>query len=169
VLQYADKTVIRLDEEIQMLEMYISLEQLGSDKRFTYQILTDENLETDEVLIPPLIIQPLVENAIWHGLMPAEGEKQLHISFEENSDDQLVCVVEDNGIGREAAAQLEKRKMGQLAYESKSTAIILERLELLKEKTGKDAAIHVEDKKLNGRPTGTRVTVIIPYYNRDEV
>jgi LytS/YehU family sensor histidine kinase len=169
VLQYADKTVIRLDEEIQMLEMYISLEQLGSDKRFTYQILTDENLETDEVLIPPLIIQPLVENAIWHGLMPAEGEKHLNISFEENSDDQLVCVVEDNGIGREAAAQLEKRKMGQLAYESKSTAIIRERLELLKEKTGKDAAIQVEDKKLNGRASGTRVTVIIPYYNRDEV
>ncbi len=169
VLQYADKTVIRLDEEIQMLEMYISLEQLGSDKHFTFKIVTNENLETDEVLIPPLIIQPLVENAIWHGLMPAEGEKHLNISFEENSDDQLVCVVEDNGIGREAAAQLEKRKMGQLAYESKSTAIIRERLELLQEKTGKDAAIHVEDKKLNGRPTGTRVTVIIPYYNRDEV
>lgn len=169
VLQFADKNVINLEEEIQLLEMYISLEQLGSDKRFCYQIVVGKNLETEEVLIPPLIIQPLVENAIWHGLMPAEGEKQLNILFEENSDDQLVCVVEDNGIGREAAAQLEKGKMGQLAYESKSTAIIRERLELLKEKTGKDAAIHVEDKKLNGRAMGTRVTVIIPYYNRDEV
>lgn len=169
VLQYADKSVITLEEEIQLLGMYISLEQLGSDKSFHYEIIVHEELEADEVLIPPLIIQPLVENAIWHGLMPREGEKRLTIEFKENADDHLVCVVEDNGIGRKAAAQQEKKKMGQMAYESKSTAIIRERLELLKEKTGKDAAIQVVDKEEDGRSGGTRVTVIIPYYNRDEV
>src|SRR5262249_293706 len=73
VLEFADKNVIKMEEELKMLDMYIKLERLGSDKSFTCNIDVDLSLDTDDVLIPPLMIQPFIENAIWHGLMPKDG------------------------------------------------------------------------------------------------
>jgi LytS/YehU family sensor histidine kinase len=167
VLQYADKTVITLDDELKMLSMYIKLESLGFDKTFTYDIRVDESLETDDIFIPPLIIQPLVENAIWHGLMHKEGEKHFSVQFVNNNDDDLRCIVEDNGIGRKKAAAIDANSLSHFAYQSKATALLKERLQLLKQKTGKEATMFTEDKMENGQPTGTRITIIIPYYNNN--
>lgn len=169
LLQYADKTVIKLEEEIKMLDMYVRLEQLGSDKTFEYSIDVDNELEPEDTLIPPLIIQPLIENAIWHGLMHKEGHRKLAVNFKNNGDEYMVCTVDDNGIGRKAASSISKNNLNHFAYQSKSTHLIKERLELLKIKTGKIATYEVEDKISNGEPNGTRIKIIIPFYNIDEV
>jgi LytS/YehU family sensor histidine kinase len=169
VLQYADKTVIKLDEELKMLDMYIRLELLGSDKVFEYTINVDEQLEPEDILVPPLIIQPVVENAIWHGLMHKEGSRKLSVSFQNNADEHMVCIVEDNGIGRSEASSISKKNLNNFAYHSKSTALIRERLQLLTVKTGKPAGIEVEDKLDHGKAAGTIVKIIIPFYNPDEV
>lgn len=169
VLQYADKTVIKLDEELKMLEMYVKLELLGSDKTFEYSIEVDEQLEPEDILIPPLLIQPVVENAIWHGLMHKEGKKTLSVSFRDSGDEHLICTVDDNGIGRIAASAIGQKNLNNFAYQSKSTQLIKERLQLLKEKTGKQASIKVEDKSINGVSEGTRIKMIIPFYNIDEI
>lgn len=169
VLQYSDKTVIKLDEELKMLDMYIRLELLGSDKAFDYSIDIDEQLEPEDILIPPLIIQPLVENAIWHGLMHKEKNRVLTISFKNSTDEHMVCTVDDNGIGRDKASSIGKNNLNNFAYQSKSTALIKERLRLLEIKTGMPASIEVEDKLLEGKSAGTSIRVTIPFYNIDEV
>jgi ligand-binding sensor domain-containing protein/putative methionine-R-sulfoxide reductase with GAF domain/two-component sensor histidine kinase len=168
VLQYADRNVITLDEELKMLEMYIKLERLGSDKGFDFTIEVDESLDIEDVLIPPLMIQPIIENAIWHGLMPKEGEKRLSVAFANDDDENLVCTIDDNGIGRQEASN-EKKHMDNMAYQSKAMMLIEERLELLQQKTGKPASMSIEDKQLHGRPAGTRVRIMLPFYNPDEV
>lgn len=168
VLQYTDKTVIKLDEELKMLDMYIRLELLGSDKAFDYSIDIDEQLEPEDILIPPLIIQPLVENAIWHGLMHKEGDRLLTITFKNNVDEHMTCTVDDNGIGRAAASAIGKNNLNNFAYQSKSTALIKERLRLLEIKTGMPANIEVDDKVVEGKSAGTSIKVTIPFYNIDE-
>jgi ligand-binding sensor domain-containing protein/putative methionine-R-sulfoxide reductase with GAF domain/two-component sensor histidine kinase len=167
ILQYADKTFIALDDELKMLAMYIKLESLGFDKTFTYDIKVDEELDTEDIFIPPLIIQPLIENAIWHGLQHKEGEKYFSVSFHNNDDDNLVCTVEDNGIGRQEAAAINAANLSTFVYQSKATSLIRERLALLKQKTGKEASMTVEDKIDNNKATGTRISLIIPYYNNE--
>jgi LytS/YehU family sensor histidine kinase len=169
ILQFADKTFITLDDELKMLGMYIKLESLGFDKTFTYDISVEEELDTEDILIPPLIIQPLVENAIWHGLMHKEGGKHFSVRFSGSDDDNLCCIVEDNGIGRQQAAAIDAGNLSNFAYQSKATALIKERLELLKQKTGKQASMVTEDKMDSGKPAGTRITIIIPYYNNEEI
>lgn len=164
VLQYADKTFITLDDELKMLNMYIRLESLGFDSTFKYEVTVDDSLDTEDILIPPLMVQPLIENAIWHGLLHKEGEKYFSVSFINNHDDNLVCIVQDNGIGRREAAAIKENSLSNFAYNGKATMLIRERLLLLKQKTGKEASMFVEDVK----PEGTRVKLIIPYYNNDE-
>ena len=98
ILQYADKNVITLEEELKMIDMYIQLERLGSDKEFTFTLEVDESLDVEDVLIPPLLVQPVIENAIWHGLMPKEGERLLAVRFSNVDDNAIACTVDDIGI-----------------------------------------------------------------------
>ena len=165
VLQYADKTFITLDDELKMLNMYIRLESLGFDASFRYEVKVDESLDAEDILIPPLMIQPLVENAIWHGLLHKEGAKHFLVSFINEQDDNLVCIVEDNGVGRKESGAIKQSSLNNFAYNGKATTLIKERLLLLKQKTGKEASMITEDIQ----PSGTRIKLIIPYYNNDEV
>jgi len=165
VLQYADKTFITLDDELKMLNMYIRLESLGFDSSLRYEVRVDESLDTEDILIPPLMVQPLVENAIWHGLLHKDGEKYFLVSFINDQDDNLVCMVEDNGVGRKEAGAIKESSLNNFAYNGKATTLIRERLQLLKQKTGKEASMFTEDMQ----PSGTRIKLVIPYYNNEEV
>jgi ligand-binding sensor domain-containing protein/putative methionine-R-sulfoxide reductase with GAF domain len=160
LLNFAEKNFIPLDEELKILNMYVELESLRFDESFHYEIKVDDAIISEEVLVPSLMIQPFAENAIWHGLLHKEGEKLLMIHFKD-SDDALLCVIEDNGIGREKAAAINKSKIASKVHESKGINIIKERLQLLQQKTGKPASIVFEDVQ----PSGTSVTITIPYYN----
>lgn len=167
-LQYADKNVITLDDELSMLNMYVQLEQLGSDKTFTFHIDVDDSLDTEDVLIPPLMIQPIIENAIWHGLMPKEGDRYLQVTFVNENDTHLICTVDDDGIGRQPRGEAQKL-FDDFTYQSKGMSLITDRLALLQQKTGKPASMEIVDKQQQSRPSGTCVRLILPFYNPGEV
>lgn len=169
LLNFAEKNFIPLDEELKILRMYVELESLRFDESFSWEVRADEGLLNDEVLVPTLMVQPFAENAIWHGLLHKEGEKKLSIRFAAHSDEFLSCTIEDNGIGREKALSIRESNIHAKMRESKGIAIIQQRLELLQQKTGKPASVEIEDlEDASGRAAGTRVRIIIPYYNPEE-
>lgn len=161
VLDNSVKPKVQLDEEIQMLDKYILLEQQRLDYRFTYDIAVDKTLQTDFFEIPGMIIQPYVENAIWHGLMnktETENQGKLTLSFSKENDN-IKCIITDNGVGRAKAAELAKsRSPGHKSY---GMAISQKRLELLKMDEEQLPRELVEDLYCNGEPCGTRVTLKI--------
>ena len=97
-LNHSKETFVTLEETIEYLNAYLEMEQLRFGSSFTYQILVSGKADEEDINIPTLMIQPLVENAIWHGLMHREGEKVIVIRFE-ISDDWVSCSIQDNGIG----------------------------------------------------------------------
>ena len=166
LLNFAEKNFIPLDEEIKILQMYTELESLRFDKSFTWEVTAEEGLSFEEVMVPSLMVQPLAENAIWHGLLHKEGDKKLTIHFSGSPDDYIRCTVEDNGIGRKQAAAIKQKNINSRMRESKGISIIAERLKLLQEKTGKPAFVEITDLyDASGEPAGTRAVISIPYYN----
>ena len=170
LLDYADKNFITLDEEVTLLRMYMQLESLRFDSSFRYDIQIDDSLGNEEIWIPPLLVQPFAENAIWHGLMHKQGEKKLDIRFTATADDNIMCTIEDNGIGRHHARTLQHKKLRSVIHKSKGIHIVEERLQLLQQKTGKPARVAIEDLfDDNLQPAGTRIIIIIPFYNAEEL
>lgn len=168
-LQNAEEILIPLEEELRMLHLYLDLESLRFKDSFTYHILIDDELECEEVQIPPMMIQPFAENAIWHGLMHRDGEKKLLIEFT-GYDDFLKCTIEDNGIGRAQVSAIQRRQLDSASHISKGIQIVRERLALLEQKTGKRSSLEIEDLYTGqGQPRGTRVLIHIPFYNPAEV
>ena len=111
VLQYSEYNFISLEEEINMLKLYLSLEKTRFGNSFEYSIQVEDDLDADEIKIPNLMVQPFVENAIWHGLMHKEGDRKIDIRFHLKHEKSVVCEVTDNGIGREKAAEIKKREI----------------------------------------------------------
>jgi sensor histidine kinase YesM len=161
VLENSGKTKIMLDEEINILEKYIKLEQQRLDGGFDYRIEISAGLQTDFFEIPGMLIQPYVENAIWHGIMNiTEKDKKglLTIKFM-HEEHYIKCIVEDNGVGRKKAAVLENQKSPQ--HKSFGMAISQKRLALLKAENEDIPEIKIEDLFCNGKPAGTRVSIFI--------
>ncbi len=162
VLNNSQKELIPLSDEIEMLQLYLSLESLRFSKSFVYHIDITAIKDANEIMIPSLITQPLVENAIWHGLRNKEGDKKLQIIYEEK-DAQIFITIDDNGIGRDAAAVIRQQKLGSKEFASKGTAILQQRLYVLSQQL--KAAIHLEttDKKdEQGNLDGTKVIISFP-------
>jgi ligand-binding sensor domain-containing protein len=162
VLNNSEKNAIPLSSEIEMNQLYLELESLRFKQSFHYSILVDENLDPDSVEFPSLLLQPFIENAIWHGLMHKEGEKKLKVSFS-TTGDKLFCEIEDNGIGREKAAIIKAQKLGAHHFDSKGTQLALQRIETLQHFGFTNASIHITDMvNDNNQPSGTKVTIAIP-------
>ena len=110
VLNNSKKSFIPLEDELEMLRLYLEMETLRFKNSFTYCIHTEENIDPDAIFIPPLLIQPFVENAIWHGLLHKEdpGRLDITVKVEKNI---LICVIEDNGVGRSRARTSESKSV----------------------------------------------------------
>jgi tetratricopeptide (TPR) repeat protein len=159
ILENSEKKWITVHEEIKFLELYLQIESLRFQNAFEFEIKTDENISAHMDKIPAMIIQPIVENAIKHGLMRKDGDKKLLISFTRKDDDApLEIIIEDNGVGREFTMSLEKKT----DHQSMSLSITENRLRLLDEDG--NSKIIIEDLKSddNEKSLGTRVKVIIP-------
>jgi ligand-binding sensor domain-containing protein/GAF domain-containing protein len=115
VLQHSDREKISLKEEIETLGLYLELESLRFDDSFVYTISVDKAMDVDEIKIATLLVQPFVENAIWHGLLhltpEQNGQRKLTVQFSEDNNDNLICIVEDNGIGREASLKASNKEV----------------------------------------------------------
>jgi len=156
VLNNSKSPIINLEKEIETLKLYIDMEQMRFDDKFSYLFHIDGNLDLLEINLPPLIFQPYVENAIWHGLMHKEGVRKLDIYFKKVGQ-SLHCTIEDNGIGRANAMATKK---GNLRLrKSFGMQITQDRMEINQLK----ADIKIIDKEdNNGNPTGTKVIIKIP-------
>ncbi len=163
ILHASGKPAIPLEEEIQMLRDYLDLEGLRFDGRFSYEVSADDKALVEDILIPPMLVQPYVENAIKHGLMHKTGNRYVHIRFSMAVHQILQVQIKDNGIGRKQAAYYATLRHGK--HNSFATSATQKRLELLNH--GREAAITVkyEDVMEEGIEAGTCVTIQIPVYN----
>lgn len=133
VLNHCDQHFISLEKEIEMLRLYLEFEQLRFSESFVYDIVLPDDIDVSEIKIPPMILQPFVENAIWHGLMPRQGEKKLQLEFSLQEGDILNCTVKDNGIGAEASRRLKQNNSSAGNHKSKGLSLVSERLKMLEQ------------------------------------
>jgi ligand-binding sensor domain-containing protein len=154
ILDYSDNNEISLDQELHALSLYIQLDSLRLHLEPEYIIASDDDIIFENEKVPPLILQPFVENALWHGLSRKEGEKRLQISFSQE-DDYLLCAIEDNGIGRENAASFKNE-----ITTSKGIDITVKRLMDFNRST-EPPAVYTDLKDEMGNALGTRVVIRI--------
>lgn len=162
VLTQSDKETVPLKEEIELLTLYIELEALRFDERFTYRIDVAADIDTTDSKVPTLLIQPFVENAIWHGLLHKEGDRVLKVGFFINSADDIECIIEDNGIGRAAAAAIKSKK-ATTQHTGKGLSVSEERLKIFYNQNNCSCSLNIHDLyDAQGNPAGTRISVILP-------
>ena len=154
-LSYSDKSFISFDEEIKLLQMYLDLEKLRFKDGFNFKLTTYAHIKG---YIPPMLIQPFVENAIKHGLLHSKEEKTLSIEFK--LGDVLLCIVEDNGIGREKSMEIKKRQGRK--HEAFSVNALEQRFMILNEIYGSQIGFKIIDLKSGNKAMGTRVEIRIP-------
>ena len=156
-LNHSKDTFVTLDENIEYIKTYLEMEQLRFDDSFAYKILVAENIDTSETAIPALMIQPLVENAIWHGLLPSESEKKIMIKFTQN-ENRITCVIEDNGIGIRESEKL--KKINRPLHNSVGLENLRKRIKIINEKYDIDCSLEIIDMKETDRSDkGTKVVL----------
>jgi LytS/YehU family sensor histidine kinase len=154
-LNYSEKDFIDFEQEIKLLELYLSLEKLRFKKDFNYEIIYKD---IEDIMLPPLLVQPFIENALVHGLLHKDGAKNLKITFE--LKELLICTVEDNGVGREKAKAIKLRQRSE--HESFSGRAIKKRFEILSNVFDGAFGYEYEDLYENDEGIGTKVTLMIP-------
>ena len=159
IMNHSRNAYITLADEIDILRLYLDMERLRFKDAFDYRIVIADELDIDDIRIPPLLVQPFVENAVCHGLMHKEERGSLTIHFSA-VEDELICVVRDNGIGRKHAAQLKSKSVER--HKSMGMQITAERMALL---SGVDATrpfFEIEDLyDEQGDAAGTQVTLTV--------
>ena len=164
VLENSKKNLVTVEEELKSLETYLELEQLRFGDKFHFHIEVDPSITQSELRLPTMIIQPHLENAIWHGLTPLEDGGDLWFRLKLQGD-SLRAEIEDNGIGREAAADISTKRKG---HQSTGMRNIEERIELFNRQYRTKIKVKVVDKKDDsGKATGTLVKIDFPYKDFD--
>ncbi len=162
ILQSTIDKEISLEEEINTLKMYVSIENTRFSNQIQFNISVDESLDLKKIKIPPLLTQPFIENALWHGLSPKEGEKKLSIKIYPKDKKHFIIEIVDNGIGRKKAMQIRKNR----TFKRASVGIDLskQRLEHFSRNFSNRYSIRFEDLyDKDGNPSGTKVLIEIPY------
>ncbi|MGL4597850.1 MAG: sensor histidine kinase, partial [Bacteroidia bacterium] len=153
---------IRVSEEMEILNGYLEMESLRFEDSFQYELSCDESTEFKNFRIPQSMLQPLVENAIWHGLLPKENDRKVTISLVRNSEKTIQCTIDDNGVGRkEVTKPLDNHK-------SKSLAIhfIQQRLSRMRPSDKVVCRMQIIDKHdSTGNSLGTKVVIVLPILN----
>ncbi|HEY0354636.1 MAG TPA: histidine kinase, partial [Flavisolibacter sp.] len=151
----ADKRQVSLYDELETCKLYTQLEAMRLDGRLRYRFEINENIDLKSVMVPALIIQPFIENAIWHGIVPREeGEVSVRVY---GNDEQVVCEIEDDGIGREVSKI--NKPVTPVMHHSRGISLSHERLGLENMLSEKNATIEIMDKYENGVAKGTKVTI----------
>lgn len=156
ILKNSRQNQISLQDELHALEIYMEFEQMRFNNKFDYQVKIQDGLDISKIQVQPLTLQPFVENAIWHGLMPKKEQGKLSVEVEKNNQ-QLVVTITDNGVGRKQA----EVQNDNIVEESKSFGLKIteDRMHLMESIRGKRSDFKVIDLFENRKPAGTRVII----------
>jgi ligand-binding sensor domain-containing protein len=166
ILENSRQNTVSVSNELELLQLYIQLEQLRFSNKFDYHISVDDSIDIENTEIPPLLIQPYIENAIQHGLINKNSKGDLWLSLQRNNG-LLICKIEDNGIGRERAQEIEQKKVSR--HVAMGIKVTNERISTLSALLDYKIEVVIEDlykpqeyaeKELHA--AGTRVTICIP-------
>lgn len=160
ILQNSQAPLIPLESELESLQLYLELEAVRFEHHFSYKVIVDNELDAMAVRVPPLIIQPYAENAIWHGLMHKEDKGSLTITIFQDAE-SLCCKIADDGIGRKKAQELKSRSAN--SHKSMGMRITADRITLLQRDTTLKTLITITDLVLpDGSAGGTEVLLKLP-------
>lgn len=162
ILQNSRKNQVNLKDELEALRLYIEMETLRFQGQFVYTIQIKNGLIPVDHEIPPMLLQPYVENAIWHGLLHSDEPGRIDIILALEGH-QLMCVIQDNGVGRDFVQQMNASS--KLKTRSMGTKITEDRLELFSKLYHHEASVQIIDlTDKNGKARGTRVELSIPVH-----
>ncbi len=157
ILENSNSKLIPLQSELDALKLYIEMEALRFEPKFSWQIDVDEEVAAHHVMVPPLILQPFVENAIWHGLLHKSGPGNLTVAVTQ-PENTLTCTITDNGVGREASRQNKAASLNQ--KQSLGLKLTQERLALMHEQEQKKFKVEIFDlHDKEGNALGTQVVI----------
>ena len=150
---------ISLAQEIEILEKYLEIESLRFNNAFDHEIIIDKSIDAASIYIPYFLIQPFVENAIHHGLLPKHGYKELTIIIEKEDEKTLKCTVEDNGIGR------KNSDFKEIPFKTKSLGVnfVQQRLLIMSKIENRHYSVEITDKEdEKGNSLGTYAVITLP-------
>lgn len=160
ILQNSQAPLISLESELESLELYLSLEALRFNYHFDYKISVQKEMDISALQVPPLILQPYVENSIWHGLMHKEEKGQLNVELSEEND-ELYFKITDNGIGREKAAAMASKTATK--HKSMGLRITAQRIAILQNSETLTSPVTINDLvNADGSAAGTEVVIKMP-------
>lgn len=157
VLENSDEDFIPLTKEIELLELYTKLEHNRFKDKFDYQISVDKTIDLESFVIPPMLLQPYIENAIWHGLRYKKEKGVLNIELSKINESSVKIMIQDNGVGRKKSMELKTKN--QLKQKSKGMSTIQNRIQILNDMYQNKILVSVTD--LNDDETGTKVELIL--------
>ncbi len=161
-LDHVDKKFITLSDELNYINHYMELERMRFDDIFDFELLIDKRIDLDSVLIPPMILQPFIENSIKHGITPKDDKGKIKLEFKWINNEDYICIIEDNGIGMRKSEEIRKRQKAQKT--SKGIKLTSERINLLNDKFLKKYKVEIKDiLDENNEPMGTRVEITLPF------
>jgi tetratricopeptide (TPR) repeat protein len=152
ILENSEKQEIPLAEDLKALALYMDLESMRLARKFVYEVLVDDDIDKESTMVPPLLLQPFVENSIWHGLAPKPDGGRISIKIQKHGD-MMHCLVEDNGVGRKK----EQRESSDHSKQSFGLKLAKARLDILNQRKQAQAAVELTD-----IAEGTRVEVRLP-------
>lgn len=160
ILHYSSLDLITVSEELHAINLYVKLEALRHRMDFGYSAVVSEEINADSAYIPPLILQPFVENAIVHGLTPSTRDKQLELRLSKSTDNVMEAIITDNGIGRSVN---QAKTVQPKPHKSVAIGLTRRRIQLLKNDANHNFGVFIDDLKENGDPSGTQVTIRLPF------
>ena len=158
VLENSEEDFIPLEKEIELLQLYTKLEHFRFQDKFDYAINVDEQIEIEDFVIPPMLLQPYIENAVWHGLRYKKTKGYLDISIMQFKEDVITITITDDGIGRKKSRTLKTKN--QQKQNSKGMSNIKKRVSILNAMYKDKVDVGVSDFK-NEEDTGTKVIVTL--------
>lgn len=148
---------ISLEHEIELIHGYLEIEGMRFKEDIKYELIIDPKIIPSAIIIPIMMVQPFVENSVWHGLRDKKGDKTIHISFYKLDEKYIECIIEDNGTGR------KKKEPNNLEKKSLATGFVIQRLDLLNKIHSLNCSLTIKDKENSG---GTIVKIILPNLNK---
>ncbi len=159
ILKSSTSLTVPFSEELGILSLYVKLEQMRINGGFEYIVKIDKDIRLEDIKVPPLFLQPFIENSIWHGLTHVEGEKRISLTITQKGD-SILCEITDNGIGINKAREQSHKKIDRRKFFG--TQATENRIQLLYKKSNVDIKV-IDISNKNTKETGTKVRITFPH------